>query len=235
LLLWLRKKERSLLGFLRVLVFSFILFASSSGVAFSQGVLLNQVPNQVSAYTSTPSAGFRVADNFILTSQETISQIRIWGTYLNSETPPLTDNFTVIFHTDAAGLPGAVISTENSVPVIRQATGVGNIAGSYAEYVFTLTLATPVTLNSGTYWVEIYNETTSTFYWETGTLDATHGISQGAQNNGTWYSCPDLAIEITSSTSIPTMNQWGMIIFMVLAGLGAAYYLRRQKKSSEIR
>jgi hypothetical protein len=122
------------------------------------------------------------------------------------------------------------------VPVIRQATGVGNIAGSFAEYVFTLTLATPVTLSSGTYWVEIYDQTTDIFYWETGTLDATHGISQGAQNNVTWQSIPnDLAIEITSSTSIPTMNQWGMIIFMVLAGLGAAYCLRRQKKSSEIK
>jgi len=29
--------------------------------------------------------------------------------------------------------------------------------------------------------------------------------------------------------SIPTLTQWGMIIFIVLAGLGAVYYLRRQK------
>ena len=28
---------------------------------------------------------------------------------------------------------------------------------------------------------------------------------------------------------IPTVSQWGMIIFVVLAGLGAVYYLRRQK------
>jgi hypothetical protein len=31
------------------------------------------------------------------------------------------------------------------------------------------------------------------------------------------------------SAPIPTLNEWGMIIFMALAGLGAAYYLRRQK------
>jgi hypothetical protein len=30
-------------------------------------------------------------------------------------------------------------------------------------------------------------------------------------------------------SSIPTFTQWGMIIFLVLAGLGALYYLRRQK------
>jgi hypothetical protein len=32
------------------------------------------------------------------------------------------------------------------------------------------------------------------------------------------------------SSSIPTMNQWGMIIFVVLAGIGAVYYLRRQRR-----
>jgi hypothetical protein len=32
--------------------------------------------------------------------------------------------------------------------------------------------------------------------------------------------------------SVPTMNEWGMIIFMALAGLGAVYYLRRQKKAT---
>jgi len=28
--------------------------------------------------------------------------------------------------------------------------------------------------------------------------------------------------------SIPTLTEWGMIIFMILAGLGSVYYLRRQ-------
>ena len=31
--------------------------------------------------------------------------------------------------------------------------------------------------------------------------------------------------------AIPTMNEWGMIIFMVLAGLGALYCFRRQRKA----
>ena len=32
-------------------------------------------------------------------------------------------------------------------------------------------------------------------------------------------------------TPIPTMNEWGMIIFMILAGSGAAVYLRRQRRA----
>jgi ubiquitin-large subunit ribosomal protein L40e len=33
---------------------------------------------------------------------------------------------------------------------------------------------------------------------------------------------------ILRGLSIPAINEWGMIIFVVLAGLGAVYYMRRQ-------
>jgi hypothetical protein len=33
--------------------------------------------------------------------------------------------------------------------------------------------------------------------------------------------------------NIPTMNEWGMIIFMLLAGTGAVLYLRRQKRAAK--
>ena len=32
-------------------------------------------------------------------------------------------------------------------------------------------------------------------------------------------------------TSVPTLSEWGMILFMVLAGLGSIVYLRRQKRA----
>jgi len=35
-----------------------------------------------------------------------------------------------------------------------------------------------------------------------------------------------------NGTSIPTMSEWGMIIFMVFAGLGAVVHLRRQKRAN---
>jgi hypothetical protein len=37
---------------------------------------------------------------------------------------------------------------------------------------------------------------------------------------------------INQTSSIPTMNEWGMIIFVVFAGLGAVYYLRRQTRAN---
>jgi hypothetical protein len=35
---------------------------------------------------------------------------------------------------------------------------------------------------------------------------------------------------VSAPITVPTMSEWGMIVFMVLAGLGAVYYLRRQRK-----
>jgi predicted outer membrane repeat protein len=40
---------------------------------------------------------------------------------------------------------------------------------------------------------------------------------------------PDIGAYEFVSTPIPTMNEWGLIIFMVLAALGSVYYMRRQK------
>lgn len=34
-----------------------------------------------------------------------------------------------------------------------------------------------------------------------------------------------------STTAVPTMTEWGMIIFIVVAGLGSVYYLRRRRST----
>jgi hypothetical protein len=39
------------------------------------------------------------------------------------------------------------------------------------------------------------------------------------------------SMQLNDGMSIPTMTQWGMIIFVILAGVGAVYYIRRQKRA----
>jgi hypothetical protein len=233
------KRERcsQILG---VLFVSVILITISSATAFAQ-VVLNQPPDQINAFWSDVDGSESVAENFVVSSTVNVAQIRIWGIYFFTGTPPVTDNFTVIFHFDSSGLPGAAFSTQTNVPVTRQLTG-GTFAG-YAEYVYTLTLTTPVNLIPGTYWVEIYGNTTGdgdniyNFGWETGTVDPTHGITGAAQSAtvpGTGWSPQvyDFAIEINAqSAAVPTMTEWGMIIFAVLAGLGAVYSIRKQRRA----
>ncbi len=46
------------------------------------------------------------------------------------------------------------------------------------------------------------------------------------------FTNPSYVVEYDIPRSVPTMNQWGMIIFMVLAGLGAVYFMRRKRIES---
>jgi hypothetical protein len=39
-----------------------------------------------------------------------------------------------------------------------------------------------------------------------------------------------ILISFKPDVVIPTMNEWGMMIFMILAGLGSIYYMRRKTK-----
>lgn len=43
---------------------------------------------------------------------------------------------------------------------------------------------------------------------------------------------PEAILILECNTPVPTMTEWGMIIFMVLAGLGAVYYMMRQKRAT---
>jgi len=35
-----------------------------------------------------------------------------------------------------------------------------------------------------------------------------------------------------TATAVPTMNEWGMILFVVLAGCGSIYYMGRQRRAN---
>ena len=37
-----------------------------------------------------------------------------------------------------------------------------------------------------------------------------------------------------TAIAVPTMTEWGIIIFMLFAGLGAVYYLKRQRKALKL-
>jgi len=43
---------------------------------------------------------------------------------------------------------------------------------------------------------------------------------------------PDIGAYEYEAASVPTMNEWGLMIFMFIAGLGSIYYLRRQREAN---
>ncbi len=227
-----------------------LLFVAAINIypAAAQVTIVSQPPDLTSAIFSDPDCDFCggsqvAADNFVLTITRTIGQIRTWGIWSPDVALP-PDNFTVIFHNDAAGIPGAnAAPMETGVPVTRLATG-NTVAGS-TEYEFVLTLANPVTLSPGTYWVEIFNDTTGStesYAWEFGILDVVNGAVNSAGDTvnvpgSVWFNTgfDAFAMEIiTAAPAVPapTMNQWGMIIFMLLAGFGSIYFLREKRIES---
>lgn len=184
--------------------------------ATAQTTILSQLPSQGSGILSDPDccvSGQSLAEHFVMTSTDTIAEIKVWGGYMFNNIPTLSDNFTVIFHNDSAGLPGTnAAPPESGIPSTRFDTGI-NLFGTFDEYEYTLTLANPVTLGPGTYWVEVFNDTTGSpdnFFWESGFLDPVNGIANFARDNsnapGTNWAPgigTNLAIELTAEPAEP--------------------------------
>jgi hypothetical protein len=69
----------------------------------------------------------------------------------------------------------------------------------------------------------------------TGLLPATtyHYRVSATNSNGTSFgSDRTFTTEQNNNKTIPTITEWGMIIFVILAGLGAVYCLRKQKRAN---
>jgi len=247
-----RPKNRRLRIF-PALLWSVVATTMFSGPALAQTAILSQPPNHIDAHVSDAKlqsslvlpnpTGVCVAENFVLSSEKTIVQARIWGIYFPGGNAPALDNFTVVIHADTAGLPGPALSTQHNVPATRQVTG--ESVGGSTEHVYTLML-NPVVQAPGTYWVEVCNDTTgnpASFYWEFGAVDPLHGIPGAAfvftalfgsnwQVLGIDTDRQDLAIEITAqpgTTAVPALTEWGMAIISVLAGASGIYLVRRRK------
>mgnify|MGYP001767152102 FL=1 len=152
-------------------------------VDFGPAVWLAQAPDQANGIFSDANCDYCgqpqvLADNVVISTGGVgvnVNQIVIWGGYYPGNTPTSAP-FTIIFHYDSAGVPGGVLGQTSVLPSADVLTGVTLFGVS--EHQVTLDFP-PVTLPDGTYFIEIYTDTgagTDDWFWETGTLDAAHGI-----------------------------------------------------------
>jgi uncharacterized repeat protein (TIGR01451 family) len=82
-------------------------------------------------------------------------------------------------------------------------------------------------------------QTTETWVYTCTVNNVTSAFTNTVTATGTPPSGPDVFRSATAEvavvvpappTQVPTMTEWGMILFMLLAGLGSVYYLRRRKR-----
>jgi hypothetical protein len=96
---------------------------------------------------------------------------------------------------------------------------------------------------SGDVWTGTLSNGTSSSYncsnWTSNVSDDEGNLGLSSAVNAAWTNVASLTCDNNTyhlycfqqtTEAVPTMNQWGMIIFMVLAGLGSVYYLRRRKR-----
>jgi hypothetical protein len=153
-------------------------------VDFGPAVWLGQAPNASNGIFSDAGCdicgGAQVlADNVVVSTGGVginVNQIVIWGGYYPGNTPT-SANFEIIFHYDSGGLPGGVLGQTSVLPSADVLTGVTLFGVSEHQLTFDFP---PVTLPDGTYFIEMYTNTgggTDDWFWETGNVDATHGIA----------------------------------------------------------
>jgi hypothetical protein len=173
--------------------------------------------------------GQQLADDFVPIVTADLQTITWRGSYYGADNPASTESFTIQLFTDNGGLPPATPFFE----VVGSASKVasGTLLGK-TLYDYSMSVAGPV-LNTGTtYWINIYtNDSPANYAW----ANSTNGTPEGALRSGVgaWS---DLDNDVRSNhvfalnggaAAVPTMNEWGMIIFAVLAGVGSVYYLKK--------
>ncbi|MCP4643074.1 MAG: hypothetical protein GY851_21690, partial [bacterium] len=167
--------------------------------------LISQPPNQSNGIFSDCDCDFCgsgqqvLAEQFVLTSSESIGTVRWWGGYYPDDNEGPGTDVTIIIHADAGGLPGAALHTLTGVPTTRAQTGV--IAFGVHEWEFEAVLDPCIDLSAGVYWLELTettNATTNSFFWEVGDLDAVSGLPGQAFD----FACPASAWSLDSVTDM---------------------------------
>ncbi|MEM1080854.1 MAG: hypothetical protein AAGH65_04665 [Pseudomonadota bacterium] len=206
-----------------------------------------QTPNQSNGVFSDADCGAfcasgqqAIADDFVLSQEETIGEITIWAGYFNTDniSDPL-DDWTITFHSDVAGAPGAIVAGPQTVTPTGTLTGVTLFGSSEIEMVMNIA---PVTLAAGTYWVEMTTNSVGNpdvVFWEVGDLDATAGragqVFSTSVPGTAWTN--DATTEqamvlcgaqlLPESQPVPTIGKAGIIIMVLMLMMVAGVSVRR--------
>ena len=198
-------------------------------------IILSQAPPAPTDGRASDSAAIsglnQQAQIFTLGADGNVAAVVVWGNYGSLPPTPPTDNFTISFYTDDAGLPQEPpFRSEAIAPTSREATALIGFMGGIV-YKYTFNFASPVPLTASTpYYISVLNNTTDTTRWNWNEIvpkggPRSHKLAAGT----TWSSTTDsLAFELSdtqilptpSATAVPSLSQWALItLAMLLAGI----------------
>ncbi len=170
------------------------------------------------------------ADDFLLSADAAVTQVRWWGSYLinpgDPNDPGVDDLFHVRFFNDAGGVPATDPSAEFMQPALnvsRTATALQDAQGG-TVFQFDATLPSPVDLEGGTPLhlsiVNFFDATDAEWFWLLS--DPTTGNNAfrfGDGNTWTSDSSGDLAFALATAENPPTAVSEPSIFGIFAAGL----------------
>jgi hypothetical protein len=206
-----------------ILCISALVGASTLNAPAAAQTILDQQPSQLDSLV-THSAFRSHADNFTLSSQTELSTITWWGNWEANLTT--ADTFNIYVHTNDPGglfgvVPGSVIASYLGMSPSLSPTGNSfpAAAGTLDEVRLQVTLPTPLTLNAGTYWIELYCTGSAGsgdfFVWEMAPEDPVGGapcMAWSIDTPGvTWFPCTpfnetDMALRLESPPIAPLLS-----------------------------
>jgi len=154
----------------------------------------NGAPDQTASWTSDVENNDQTeADDFSLTNGTAVTGFKWWGTYDDQRGGTAdkiaADDFTIFVLDDSGDDPNNIVQQWNiGAPDSRSATGntLPGGSGSLDEYAYEHTLASPVTLSAGDYWLVFRNNTAGDedfWRWSTSTANASGTDAAGTSND----------------------------------------------------
>jgi hypothetical protein len=212
-----------------VLVFAALLFTALN--ARAAAILYDQPAGSGSnlAHNSSPTnpngVGQRIADDFVLGTAASITDIHWWGFQLiGSE---LVNNYQFTFYADGgSGTPGTVLHTTGATNLSISDASVGTFDGSF----YSADLISPFSVSAGTtYWVSIFNQVTDLgWFWIEASAVGNGGIT-GAVAGAPWTGArtDNMALQLTGTAAPVQPVPEPMTLALFGIGLAATAFSRR--------
>ena len=210
------------------------LFVSIAGTAAATVIYDSGLPNNAQWRNSDYSNvhGGQAADDFILASDASVTEIHWFGSYLFTPSQPMPDDFTINIYSDETNMPAVdpFHTATFTSSLTRSFTGdvVVTDWGSFNMYEYTVDIS-PLSLLADTrYWLSIVNNTYDPAGyggWAWAYNQDGNSTHRWQREGGAWqtFGSSNLAFSLSDSQSVPVPGTLSLLVLGLIGFVFAQY------------